>query len=230
MQPGERLVETRIAEELGVSRSTIREAFLKLEHQGLVVNHPRRGTFVTRLSQADALDLGYARALIEGFAVTIGHARVDEQVVAQLEGYLVEMSTCDLPEDLPRLFRIDLAFHRLLVETAHSSRLMDLWSSLSGQIGALLIRGVEHQHANIGDVVALHRRLLDTVRSPDPRGIQRAVFEHYVRLPPDSSSDALTMHQVIQSIAPNYIAATIERMNDDVEISPSRTDGTVSER
>ena len=70
--PGERLVEARIAEELNVSRTTVREAILKLETQRLIVNNPRRGTYVTRLSEADALDLGYARAVIESFAVTIG--------------------------------------------------------------------------------------------------------------------------------------------------------------
>src|SRR5262245_34001185 len=59
MRPGERLVESKIADHLGVSRTTVREALLMLERQGYVVSKPRRGTFVTRLAREDALDLCY---------------------------------------------------------------------------------------------------------------------------------------------------------------------------
>lgn len=202
--PGERLVEARIAEELGVSRTTVREAFLMLERHGLVVNNPRRGTFVTRLSQADALDLGYARALLESFAITVGRARLDEPLIAQLQLQLDAMGTCTLPEELPRLVKIDLEFHRMLVETSGSRRLIELWSSLNGQIGALFIRGVENQHAQTADVVAMHQRLLDVISTGAPEQIQEAVFTHYVRLPADTPSNGGLMSQVIQTIAGHY--------------------------
>lgn len=214
LPPGERLIEARIGEELGVSRTTVREALLKLERQGLVVNNPRRGTFVTRLSQADALDLGYARALLECFAVSIGHAAIDEQTLAQLEACCEEMSTCVLPEDLPRLIGIDLAFHRLLVESSGSSRLLELWSSLNGQIGALFIRGVEHQHANTAHVVTLHRRLVTAVRGSNVAALQQAVFEHYVRPPADAPNHGAVLQQAIATISPHYIVS--ERPGDDL--------------
>ena len=166
--PGERLVEARIAEELDVSRTTVREAFLKLEQQQLVVNNPRRGTYVIRLSEADALDLGYARAVIESFAVTIGLNQFTAEDFTALEDHLAVMATCALPADMPQLLRIDLAFHGLLVKNAHSPQLINLWSGLNGQIGALFIRGVENQHANTADIVDLHRQLLEAVRTGDP--------------------------------------------------------------
>ena len=78
--PGERLLESWIAELLQVSRTTVREALLKLEHEDYAVSKPRRGTFVTRLAREDALDLCYSRALIESFAVSSGYARIDAQV------------------------------------------------------------------------------------------------------------------------------------------------------
>src|SRR5690348_15318328 len=77
MRPGERLIETRIVSELGVSRTTVREALLMLARRGLVVSEPRRGTFVTRLSPDDALDLKVTRALLEGFALRVGYGRID---------------------------------------------------------------------------------------------------------------------------------------------------------
>ena len=208
LPPGERLIEARIAEELGVSRTVVREALLKLERQSLVVNNPRRGTFVTRLSQEDALDLGYARALLESFAVAIAHPQLDAATFAQLENYLAEMAAAKLPQDLPRLIQIDLAFHRLLVERSGSARVIDLWSSLNGQIGALFIRGVEQQHAQIDDIVALHQGLLDAVRSPDVAVAQQAVLEQYVRLPAGAPGQGPALLHAAQMIAAQFPVGT----------------------
>jgi DNA-binding GntR family transcriptional regulator len=178
--PGARLVETAIAEQLDVSRTTVREAFLMLKRQGLVASEPRRGTFVTRLSREDALDLGYTRALLEAFAVTVGYARLDDQLVQELDALLAEMGTCDLPREFPQLVKLDLAFHAKLVQLAGMPRLFDVWSRLNGRIGALYIRGVEEMHLQTDDLVTLHRNLLDVIRSGPDHG-QLAIIQHYVR-------------------------------------------------
>lgn len=206
LPPGERLIEARIAEELGVSRTTVREALLKLGRQRLVTTNPRRGTFVTRLSQADAYDLGYARALLEGFALTVGYAHVDSQTFADLEACLACMARCRIPQDVPELVQIDLAFHRILVERSGSVRLIELWASLNGQIGALFIRGIERQHADVEAVVAMHRDLLEAVRSPDPTVLQQAVLDHYVGSSTGAAEVAPLVHQAIQTLAPSYLA------------------------
>lgn len=181
LRPAERLTEAHIAEDLGVSRTTVREALLMLQRQGLVVNTPRRGTFVTRLSRADALDLGYTRALLEGHAVRAGYARCDEALFKRLEALIETMRGCRLPDDTPRLIQLDLDFHRSLVETAGSPRLSELWSNLNGQIRALYLTTLESEGADIAYVIEFHQRLLDALRSGDPRVAQQAVFEHYVR-------------------------------------------------
>lgn len=201
MAPGARLLETSIATRLDVSRTTVREAFLMLEHRGLVVNRPRGGTFVTRLSPEDALDLKINRALLEGFAAHLACAHIDAALIAELEMLLREMEACRLPEQFPEVLRIDLAFHRGLLERAGSRRLLDLWASLSGQIGALMLLAVERRHSTIGDLVNLHRRLLDAVKSRDPRRLQDAVIEHYVGVPADVATAAAAAAQVIAALA-----------------------------
>src|SRR5262249_22317836 len=116
MRPGERLVETWIAEQLQVSRTTVREALLMLEHEGYVVSKPRHGTFVARLAHEDALDLCYSRALLESFAVSAGYASADDTLFGTLEGCIERMRACRLPDDVPTLIQVDLAFHRPLIE------------------------------------------------------------------------------------------------------------------
>ena len=149
MRPGERIVEAWLSEHLDVSRTTVREALLMLEHEGYVVSKPRHGTFVTRLAREDAQDLCYSRALLESFAVSSGYARIDGALFATLEACLERMRMCHLPDDVPALIQIDLAFHRPLIELGGSRRLIELWSSLNGQIGALVLTSLEHQHARV---------------------------------------------------------------------------------
>jgi len=184
MRPGERLLEAWIAEQLQVSRTTVREALLMLEHEGYVVSKPRRGTFATRLAREDALDLCYSRALLESFAVSSGYAQIDRQLLDGLEICLDRMRGCRLPDDVPALIQIDLAFHRPLIELGRSRRLVELWSSLNGQIGALILMSLENKHARIDD----------------------AVIDHYVRVEERDAARSKLMRQVIERLAPTYSA------------------------
>ncbi len=205
MRPGERLVEAAIAERLSVSRTTVREALLMLERQGLIVSRPRRGTFVTRLAREEALDMGFTRALLEGFAVGAGFERLDARVLAHMEQLLAAMGTCRLPDDIPRLMQLDVDFHRPLVEAAQSPRLLELWSGLNGQIRALYLTTLESQHVRIEEIVAFHQVLIDAIRSRDPAQAQRSVFQHYVRLP-DGQGPPPSLTQILATMTPAYSA------------------------
>jgi DNA-binding GntR family transcriptional regulator len=203
MRPGERLVEAAIAERLRVSRTTVREALLMLERQGLITSTPRRGTFVTRLSREEGLDMGFTRALLEGFAVGAGFERIDGHVIGRMQGLLDAMGSCRLPADIPRLMQLDVDFHRPLVEAARSPRLLDLWSGLNGQIRALYLTTLESQQVRIEEVVAFHQLLIDAIRSGDPELAQRTVFQHYVRLP-EGQGPPPSLTQLLATMAPAY--------------------------
>src|SRR5262245_65835545 len=109
MRPGERLVETKIADHLEISRTTVREALLMLERQGYVISKPRRGTFVTRLAREEALDLCYTRALLESFAIRAGYTRIDTLVIERLHDCIEQMSFFRHTDDKPRRSPLDLA-------------------------------------------------------------------------------------------------------------------------
>jgi DNA-binding GntR family transcriptional regulator len=198
--PGMRLVEGAIASQLSVSRTTVREALLMLERRGLVVSRPRGGTFVTRISRPDALDLGYTRALLESYAVTVGFERITESVLSRMDALVAEMGQCRLPNELPRLLRIDLAFHRQLVESAQMPRLLELWSSLDGQIGALYIRAIEEYQTGIEYVVTFHGTLVTAIRTGDPAIARHAVLEHYVRFNDPLLSRARSLDEAIETL------------------------------
>ena len=79
LRPGDRLTVVPLAQEFGVSQSTMREALLMLGQRGLVSTNPRHGTFVTRLSEQEAVDLCRMRALLEAYTITIGGRDIRRQ-------------------------------------------------------------------------------------------------------------------------------------------------------
>jgi DNA-binding GntR family transcriptional regulator len=136
--------------------------------------------FVTRLSEQDALDLAFLRVLLEGFAVVVSRSRIDDNLIAQLKSHIEDMLACDIPGEVPRLIEIDLAFHGQLIQLADSPRLKIAWSSLNGQLGALMLRGIESHHFSASDVAHLHTTLLAAIRSGDSETMLRGLVEHYV--------------------------------------------------
>jgi DNA-binding GntR family transcriptional regulator len=180
MSPGERLIETRLCEELGVSRTTLREALLLLQRQGLVRNEPRRGTFVTRLSRRESLDLCRSRALLEAYAVTLGADRLPSADVERMQAVVDAMSACRMPDDMPKLIQLDLELHGLVMDVADSQGLHDLWSSLNGKMSALILSSIEHHGAGMRDIAAFHQVLLDALRTGKPQIARDAIVAHYI--------------------------------------------------
>ncbi len=209
MRPGDRLPVAQIAEEFNVSLTTVREALLMLENQGLVVNRPRQGAFVTRLSGQDAYELCQARALLESFAVTSGLDQIDVGFIARLQTLVEEMRACRLPQDLPILIRIDLAIHEAIIKLADSQRIFELWSGLSGQIGALIMRSMEQQASATSDIVGLHQELVDALATGDMDLARRTIVHHYLR---DRSEYGDFADQVIETTDANLaVLAELEQ-------------------
>lgn len=179
--PGERLVETGLCEAMAVSRTTVREALLLLERSGLVRSEPRRGTYVTRLSRAESLDLCVLRSLLESYAVTTGLRRLTTDTLEHMHQLLDELSRLIVPDDVPRIIEIDVAFHEHIIRCANSSELIRVWTSLNGKLSALFLGSLEHYDADIDDIVDLHESLLDALETGDPVVAQAAVVAHYVR-------------------------------------------------
>lgn len=181
LRPGDRLTVLSIAQEYGISQSTTREALLILEQRGLVKTNPRRGAFVTRLSEAEAVELCRMRALVEAYTVTIGGAQITDAALDALRQQVDAMSKCILPRDMPQLIQHDLAFHQMIAELGGSELLLELWSSLSGRIGALILRSLEQKMLNVADVVRYHAEVIEALQSRNPEIGRRAIIRHYIR-------------------------------------------------
>lgn len=134
LKPGERLMEIQLAEEMGVSRTPVREAIRKLELEGFVVMVPRKGAYVAGISMKDIADVFEIRAAMEGLAAGLAAERITEEELEQLERILVKVGECVNNSDLEKLIEVDTEFHDTLFKASRNERLVQIVSNLREQI------------------------------------------------------------------------------------------------
>jgi DNA-binding GntR family transcriptional regulator len=164
-KPGERLVETRIASELGTSQAPVREALRDLELLRFVESEPFRGARVRDVSQEELIEIYPVRAAIEEVAAREAATRLDGEV-ADLEAELEAMHLAADAKDLHAQVEHDVAFHRLIVEAAGNQILLETWRSLRVEARTLLtaLRTGLDGH----DIAERHRPVLEALRARDP--------------------------------------------------------------
>jgi DNA-binding GntR family transcriptional regulator len=166
IKPGEHLVEATIAEELGVSRSPVREALSALEREGLMVNLPRRGYHVIEFTDRDIDEIYSLRVLLEVEAMRRAIERLtDEQ--AELFQETVDQigKAAHQPEERSQLVALDLSFHDRICQVADHGRLYSAWNSMRLQT-AMLISLTSLTHINYPDQhQETHQRILDAMRT-----------------------------------------------------------------
>lgn len=137
LKPGERLMEIQLADEMGVSRTPVREAIRKLELEGLVVMVPRKGAYVAGVSMKDIHEVYEVRSALEMLAVTLAAERITEEELDALERQVLRESEEEDKEessDLSNIVYIDSSFHDIIYQAAHNQRLVQFVNILQEQL------------------------------------------------------------------------------------------------
>jgi DNA-binding GntR family transcriptional regulator len=177
LKPGQRLVESDIAEQMGISRAPVREALRQLETEGLVVSEPHRGAFVAELSAADMWEIYTLRAAIERLAVRIVTEKASAETLAQLQQAVAKMDQAAREGDLVRLAALDMSFHEMLCRTSGHSRLLDIWLSMTAQIRTF-IDLTTTLYLPADKVVRLHTEVVEHIQSGRAEEAGQALARH----------------------------------------------------
>jgi GntR family transcriptional regulator, gluconate operon transcriptional repressor len=177
---GARLVETELAERFGVSRGPVRDALAELARAGLAVDLPRRGTFVSSLTEADLEEVYVIRRAIEEAAVRLAIARATDGDVAEMQAALDEVERAYAGGDLAAAWDADMAFHRIYCRLSGNGRLLALFDRLASQT-VLLMRTALGTRTSLGwtPPVEFHRHIADSIAARDVQGAMDAVGAHY---------------------------------------------------
>jgi len=132
--PGTRLLETQIAEQMGVSRSPVREAMRHLEAEGVVETVANQGTFVRELTYNDVREIYTARALIEGYAASLAAERTTKNDIKGLEKAKRKAIEAARQEDFQKTLVADFDLHRMIWEIAGHKLLFQILTRLEVQI------------------------------------------------------------------------------------------------
>lgn len=177
MKPGEKVPESKIAEEMGISRGPVREALLVLEQEGLVETSPRRGSRVIRITIEDIREIYTLRALLEGFAVTLFMDNLADERIDLLENALEELAQAVANKDVIDISRKNLAFHEIVLAHSNHGRLLSSWKSLQAQSRMLSSMTTEY-YLGLEDLYRHHVELKDVIRSGNKKKARKAFEKH----------------------------------------------------
>lgn len=173
--PGSRLNESLIARELNISRIPIREALSQLQEQGLVMNHERRGMFVTHLGADEVQQINSLRIVLETEAMRLAKARMTPEVLSELTGLVERMEAWD--GSLIDAAALDLEFHRVIWRTSGNPYLARALDSMATSLFAH--KALEHVSLELRRWrLNHHRALLDVVAGTSNVDPQSAILTH----------------------------------------------------
>ncbi len=177
LEPGERLMEIQMADEMGVSRTPVREAIRKLELEGLVIMVPRKGAYVAGISVKDIHEVFEVRTSLEGLAASLAAQRITPEELDEMERNLF-LEAGELAENnLRSIVEIDTSFHDLLYKAAKNQKLFQMVNNLQEQLqrfrSASLARPGRSKTA-----LEEHRKILEALALGDSKLAQKLAMEH----------------------------------------------------
>lgn len=176
LKPGERLMEIQLAEEMGVSRTPVREAIRKLELEGFVVMVPRKGAYVAGISVKDIVDVFEVRAALEGLAAGLAAERITEEELEELERALVK--TYEVSSyDLEALVETDTKFHELIYRASRNERLAQIITNLADQIQRFRTTSLSQPGRTI-HALEEHKQIVEAISERNVELAQTLAREH----------------------------------------------------
>lgn len=177
LKAGQRLMEVQLAEQLGVSRTPIREAIRKLELEGLVVMLPRKGAYVANMSFKDLIDVLEIRASLEGLAAYLAAERRNDEDIITLERVVNEFEESIKNTDVEEVLKKDVEFHENIFLMANNKKLYQLITSLWEQVHRFRVMYVSNYEASLS-LVEEHRRILQAIKEGNCEDAQKYATEH----------------------------------------------------
>ncbi|WP_338524645.1 GntR family transcriptional regulator [Pseudomonas batumici] len=172
---GDRLIAEDIASEIGMSRMPVREAFRRLDAQGLVTLRPNRGAIVSGLEFDELQEVFDMRGALEGLAIRVAVPRIGERQLAALERMLDEMD--DYRDESAEWVSRHRAFHEFLCCLSGRPRLVKQISALYSLIEAPMRLWLQHSEKPLS-AREEHAVILDAIRSGDAERAEAVVRQH----------------------------------------------------
>jgi GntR family transcriptional regulator, rspAB operon transcriptional repressor len=192
LEPGQQLSENDLAQRIGVSRTPIREALVRLRDDRLVEIVPQLGTFVTRISPLAVADAQFVRESLECAAVRLAASRADSESVEALGAILRRQAETHSSGDLDRFYVLDDEFHRAICDLSGHEIAWALSQRASGHLNRIRRLSLT-QPDYIEKMIEEHHEVLEAVANGKPGQGEKAL-RHHLRMVLSSLSDIQAQH------------------------------------
>ena len=175
--PGTRMMEVELADEMGVSRTPVREAIRKLEKEGLVTIEPRRGAYASDISVKDMVDTLEVREDLESFAAYLAAQRMTEEQIAELTEITDKYSEAINNSDTENMIHYDEMFHKYIVACSGNKTLIQISETV--QELALRFRYLYYDDlSRYGSMPMQHREIIQAFRGGDAESARQSACNH----------------------------------------------------
>jgi DNA-binding GntR family transcriptional regulator len=178
-----RLDERKLAEELGVSRTPVREALSRLAQEGFVRNIPRRGSFVVRKTKREVLEVVYVWAALESMAARLATEVASDEEIGKLRELYATFDDEEARAHINEYSDTNIEFHQRLIGMSKCQLIKSLADSLflhMRAIRAQALKDIDHHRSD--QSVIDHMRIIEALEQRDADEVERLVREHALSL------------------------------------------------
>jgi DNA-binding GntR family transcriptional regulator len=176
-----RLDEKTLAARLGVSRTPVREALARLEHEGLVRIEPRRGVYVERKSRAEIVEMIIAWAALESMAARLTCERASDEHIGSLRALFAKFEEGEVRSRLDEYSAANLRFHQRIIELGHSQLIANMADSLLVHVRAIRRHTIGEEDRAERSIVD-HMQIIEALEARDADLAERLVRDHALNL------------------------------------------------
>ena len=177
LKPGERLMEIKLANELGVSRTPVREAIRKLELEGLVIMAARKGAEVAPINEKDLKEVLEIRKSLESLACELACRNVKASDIRKLRSINQEINQAIEAEEIEQITQKDVEFHEIINQLTENQRLIQMLHQLKEHIFRYRFEYIKEME-NKQTIVEEHGRIIDALAEKNPKKASSEIEQH----------------------------------------------------
>ncbi len=177
LKPGERLMEIKLAKELGVSRTPVREAIRKLELEGLVIMTARKGAEVAPINEKDLMEVLEIRKTLEGLACELAASNATKSNIKQFKEINELIKVAVKNEDIEEITNQDVAFHEAIYSITNNRRLVQILHQLKEHIFRYRLEYIKDMK-NKEAIVDEHMRIVNAIEKNDAKNAKKEIEKH----------------------------------------------------
>jgi len=179
LHPGDRIVETKLAKDLGISQTPVREAIRQLCGEGVITIIPNKGPVVRTLTMKDVFEIYSLRAVLEGLAIRMAIHNASDEDVEQLKAFYEEMKRKEHDPSVETLLPDSLHIHQTIVTLSKHDRLISTYQSISFQIS--IVNRMMSRASTKRKEVEQHAELVEALASRNPDEAEMIIRRHIFR-------------------------------------------------